>query len=71
MDRRESMTLEEGTDGLYHSTWANTTIRCVGTQKDQELVVLFQNVTKQNDAYNGATLFNFTITVAKTLSNTN
>jgi len=71
MARREGMTLEDGTDMLYHSTWTSTTICWVGTQKDQDLFALFQNVIKRNDAYNGAIWFDFNITVAKTLSNKN
>jgi hypothetical protein len=46
MAKRESMTLEDGVDSLSHCTWNNTTIRCIETQRGQDLAVLFQNVIK-------------------------
>jgi hypothetical protein len=46
MAKRESMTLEDGVDRLSHYTWNNTTIRCIETQRGQDLAVLFQNVIK-------------------------
>lgn len=46
MAKRESMTLEDGTDRLSHCTWTNNIIGCVETHKGQDLIVLFQNVLK-------------------------